>query len=109
LRVRRDSTEDAGESNACEKKDLDRVPVGTEGKTPYQSCSKKAVVQALIRSEGFRCRSKLGCKAESSQAARFVPEEHLQNEKINMQKSDQGNSDIRDCRHLWIPQARGGT
>src|SRR5216117_1586163 len=39
-------------------------------------------------------------KAESSQAARFVPEEHLQNEKINMQKSDQGNSDIRDCRHI---------
>ena len=102
LRIRRDRTEQTGDSNACEKENLDRVSAGTQGKTPCQSRSEKAVVQALIRGQGLRCRNKLRCKAESPQATRLVPEEHLQNEKINMQESDQGDSDIRDCRHLWL-------
>src|SRR5882762_8877021 len=100
LPIGRESTEYTGESNAGEKENLDWISAGAESKTPYQSCSEKAVVQPLIRGQGFGCRSKLGGKAESSQAARLVPEEHLQDQKINMQESDQGNNDIRDCRHL---------
>src|SRR2546428_13135129 len=100
LQVRGEGAEHAGDDDASQKENLDWVSVHAQGEAPYQSGSEETVVQALIRGQGFRCGREFRRQAEGPQAARLVPEEHLEDEKIDVQEGDHGNGDVRDGRHL---------
>src|SRR5207249_6446644 len=100
LQVRGEGAEYAGDDDAGEEEDLDRVSVRSQGEAPDQSGGEEAVVQALVRCQRLRRRGELRRQAEGPQAARLVPEEHLEDEKIDMQEGDYGNGDVRDDRHL---------
>src|SRR5260221_41735 len=96
LPVGGDRSEDSGDDHAGEKEELD-VETGEKvrDQSPDQPRSQKAVVEPLVRGERRRGGCKLGSQPESPTAIRLVPEEHFENQEVEVQSSHQAHGDVR--------------
>lgn len=84
-----EGAEYARNDDACEEEDLDGVSGCAEDQAPHEPGGEKAIVQTLIGGKRFRRRCELGRRAEGSQTARRVPQEHFEDKKVEVQRGDQ--------------------
>src|SRR2546423_530664 len=99
LAARGKCAEYTGDDDAAEEKNLDRRSRVAENETPSQPGRDEAVVQALIRGERLRSPGEIGRGAESAKAQGPGPQEHLEDEKPEMQDSDHCYRGIGDGCH----------
>src|SRR5258708_24201533 len=100
LGARRETAEHAGNDDAAEEKNLDRVSGVAEEKAPCEPGGEKTVVKALIRSERLRGRGEFRRQAKSPQAEGLGPEKHLEDQEPEMEQCYERNRDICESRHL---------
>src|SRR3954447_12359683 len=80
-----EASEDAGDDHTAEEEKLDRIRAVAAVDAPQQTRGEKAVVQALIRSKTGGRLGEFGREAEGAQSERLGPEEHLQDQKAEVQ------------------------
>src|SRR3990172_1916193 len=77
--------EDSGHDDETQEKDLERIPSLTKAEPPDEPRNQEAVVQTLVRGQSLRGLRELGCKPERAQTQRLFPNEHLQDQEVQMQ------------------------
>ena len=101
LPVGRDGSVRAGDNDAAEEEQLD---LGSEFRhrvrdAPDQSRGQEAVVQALVRRQRRGLLGEVGRQAERLAAARGVPEEHLQDQDVDVYSSHDAAGGVRNDSH----------
>src|SRR5262249_3134717 len=86
--------EDPGDDDAGEEEDLGRPPGPPRAGAPAGARGEETVVEPLVRGQGLGRRREVGGEPEDPPAGGLRPEEHLEDQEIEMEEGDEADEDV---------------